>query len=194
MNLCRCGGGGVVAIVLGSAIALASAGAFTQDGGDAARQDPASRGEPQRQDGGGMPDLVAGLRATPGCLGVDAGQFSSGKQSIFAWFESKQAVIDWYNSDMHRSTMRNLSPMLGGGSPLKHVPDDAGPILVIASLTMSDRPHFDDFPTLPISQISIELFSPLPGGAHLGGRLSPDTFEVPHMSDLTPPATGDGGG
>ena len=35
----------------------------------------------------GLPDLVGALKATPGVLGVDAGQMISGKQVIFAWFE-----------------------------------------------------------------------------------------------------------
>jgi len=35
---------------------------------------------------GGLPDLVGALKATPGVLGVDAGQMISGKQVIFAWF------------------------------------------------------------------------------------------------------------
>src|SRR5215470_5027651 len=53
----------------------------------------------------GMPDLIGVLRATPGVLGVDAGQMMSGKQVIFAWFENKQAVLKWYYSDAHQALM-----------------------------------------------------------------------------------------
>ena len=35
----------------------------------------------------GLPDLVGMLKATPGCLGVDAARTLNGKQVIFAWFE-----------------------------------------------------------------------------------------------------------
>src|SRR5262245_39549935 len=44
---------------------------------------------------GGL-DLVKGLKETPGCLGVETARTSSGKNVIFAWFEGKEAVIDWY--------------------------------------------------------------------------------------------------
>ena len=70
------------------------------------------------------------------------------------------------------------------GEPLAHVPDDQGPIMVIATITPSDTPEIEGFP-VPISQISIELFAPLPGGAHVNGRLAPEAFEVEHMRDLT---------
>src|SRR5215831_4668033 len=37
----------------------------------------------------GATDLIGALKATPGVLGVDAGQMMSGKQVIFEWFENK---------------------------------------------------------------------------------------------------------
>jgi len=39
---------------------------------------------------------------------------------------------------------------------------------------------------IPFSQISIELFSPLPGGAFVKERLAPEKFRVEHMRDMTP--------
>src|SRR5216110_2738753 len=60
----------------------------------------------------GLPDLVAGLKATPGCLGVETARTASGKQVIFAWFENKSAVLKWYYSDTHVALMQQLS---GGG-------------------------------------------------------------------------------
>src|SRR5205085_6573459 len=59
--------------------------------------------------GGGIPDLIGPLKATPGVLGVEAAQTISGKQVIFAWFENKQAVMNWYNSDVHRRLMNGFS-------------------------------------------------------------------------------------
>src|SRR5438034_5052414 len=47
----------------------------------------------------GFPDLVGLLKATPGVIGVDAARTMSGKQVIFAWFENKKAVLNWYYSD-----------------------------------------------------------------------------------------------
>src|SRR4051812_12905815 len=86
---------------------------------------------------GGLPDLVGALKATPGVLGVDAGQMISGKQVIFAWFENKQAVLNWYNSDVHRRLMNRFSsgPRRPDG-PLAGIKEDSGPILTIASITM----------------------------------------------------------
>ena len=155
-----------------------------------ARSEPTQEPQqpPARAPGTQMPDLPAGILATPGCLGVETGRMASGKQSIFAWFESKAAVRKWYYSEMHQGVMEAISPGIEiEHGPLEHVADDEGPILVIATLTMSDEPHFKEMPELPISQISIELYKPLPGGAYLGGRLAPDTVKVEHMEGLAPP-------
>lgn len=145
---------------------------------------PQSASQPaaQQPDMGDM--LVKGLLATPGCLAADIAQWDSGRTSVVGWFESKQAVIAWYDSGLHH---RLMQPM-GGGSPepLAHIPDDQGPIMVMATITPSARPEIEGFP-MPISQVSIELFAPLPGGAHLNGRLAPDTFPVEHMRDLSNP-------
>ena len=74
---------------------------------------------------GGLPDLVGALKATPGVLGVDAAQTLSGKQVIFAWFENKQAVLNWYNA-MH--VLMNGSAAAGGvRTPLAGIKND-GPI------------------------------------------------------------------
>src|SRR5215471_6937399 len=61
------------------------------------------------QNPGGFPDLVGGLKATPGVLGVDTARTSSGKMVIFAWFENKKAVLNWYYSDMHQALVKKYS-------------------------------------------------------------------------------------
>ncbi|MCA9297383.1 MAG: hypothetical protein KC983_12720 [Phycisphaerales bacterium] len=127
--------------------------------------------------------LVQGLKNTPGCLAVDLGSFESGKQSIFAWFENKAAVKAWYYSRTHMGVMNMVMGDDEAPPPLAYVDED-GPILVIASITPSADPKLKGFP-MPIDQISIELFRALPGGAHVNGRLSPETFIVPHMRDYT---------
>lgn len=137
--------------------------------------------------------LIQGLLQTPGCLGVDAGQMRSGKNSIFAWFENKAAVERWYYSDVHQRMMHAAvppDPNAEPSKPLEYVTDENVPIMVIASITFADKPMFKEM-KLPISQISIELFTALPGGAALGGRLSPPAFKVPHMQLIDEPTAPD---
>ncbi len=143
-----------------------------------------ARGHPQ-QNPQGLPDLVSGLKAVPGCLGVETARTASGKNVIFAWFEDKKAVLRWYYSDMHQGVMKMLLADRKPDTPLQGVPDDIGPVLVIASLTMSDRPQFEGV-SMPISQISIELYKPVTGGIFLGSRFAPASLKVPGMKDYTP--------
>ena len=131
--------------------------------------------------------LIQGLRSTPGCLGVDAGRWQSGKSTIVGWFENKEAVVRWYYTEGHQGVMDSLTADGSGSKPLAQVADDTGPIMVMASLVFTDEPKFEGL-DLPVSQISIELFQPLPGGAFLGERLAPEAFKVPHMRDFTPRA------
>ena len=134
---------------------------------------------------GGMPDLVASLKATPGVLGVDAGQMVSRKQVIFAWFENKQAVLNWFYSDTHQTVMRMYTPGASSGrKPLADIADASGPILAIASLTMAEKAQVAGV-QLPVSQIAIELYAPLPGGLAAGGRFAPATVKVPGLLETT---------
>lgn len=147
--------------------------------------------------GGGGADmgemLISGLKSTKGCLGVDAGQMMSGKNSIFAWFENKAAAMAWYHSPVHRRVMAmtgvNAADL--GHEPMAHVPDDV-PLMVIASITMAQDGEAIEGIPMPVSQISIEMFQALPGGAHVNGRLSPKEFEVKHMRDYTGAGAGAG--
>jgi hypothetical protein len=139
---------------------------------------------------GGLPDLIGPLKATPGVLGVDAGQTMSGKQVIFAWFENKQAVLNWYNSDVHRRLMNGFS----SGSrrpdgPLAGIKDDSGPILCIASITIDMAAAKSGDLKGATSQIAIELYAPLPGGLAAGGRFAPSTVKVPGLIEVPIAAT-----
>ena len=133
----------------------------------------------------GMPDLVGALKATPGVLGVDAGQMLSGKQVIFAWFENKEAVMNWYNSDVHRKLMNGFS---SGGrrpdGPLAGIKDDSGPILTIASITMDPAAMKSGDYKSATRQIAIELYAPLPGGLAAGGRFAPSSMKVPGLIEV----------
>jgi hypothetical protein len=141
----------------------------------------------------GMPDLVAMLKSTPGCLGVEAARTAGGKQVLFAWFENKQAVLNWFYSPGHQQLMKMFSP--GGSSgrkPLAEIADNSGPIMAIASLTMTDKPQVGGV-QLPVSQIAIELYAPLPGGLAAGGRFAPATVKVSGLMEVPAepvPATG----
>ena len=142
-------------------------------------------GHPQQQRPQGFPDLVGGLKAVPGCLGVETARTASGKNVIFAWFEDKKAVLNWYYSDTHQHAMRMLVGDQKPDPPLQGVPDDIGPILVIASVTMSDKPKFEGV-SMPLSQISIEVYKPVTGGIFLGSRFAPPGLKVSGMKDYTP--------
>ena len=127
----------------------------------------------------GFPDVVAGLKATPGCIGVEVARTPGGKNVVFAWFENKDAVLKWYYSDMHQGAMNKFFPG-DRRKPLAFVEGD-GPILTIASITVAEKPGVGG---LPISQIAIELYRPLSGGIALGGRFAPEALKVPHMQVL----------
>ena len=173
--------------------AIMSAGAFAL-----VQQTTKSPQPPAHQDGSspppptpgmqGFPDLVSGLKQTPGCLGVEVARTVSGKDVIFAWFKDKKAVEAWYDSDVHQQAMNMFFPG-EHGRPLANVPDDIGPIMAIASITMSDKRSFSET-TLPVSQIAIELYSPVTGGLFLGSRFAPEALMVKGMHDYTPKAPG----
>ena len=126
--------------------------------------------------------LPEAIKATPGCLGVETAQTSSGKMVIFAWFENKKAALAWYYSQTHQMLVK-----MGGGAarprgPMADVPDDGKPIMAIASIVLA-RPQ-DGIPQKglpPVSQIAIELYTPLPGGLALGGRFAPMSVNVPGL-------------
>jgi hypothetical protein len=126
-----------------------------------------------------FPALVIELKATPGCLGVETARTDGGKDVILAWFEDKKAALRWFHSDAHRQVMKSFFPnhTPGAREPLKDVPDDGVPILTIATMTMSDKPQLPGA-SQPISQISIELYSPLGEGLALGGRLAPEAMKT----------------
>src|SRR5262245_28124662 len=86
-------------------------------------QQPKTEQPPKKEakkDKGQQPfgNLVADLKASPGCLGVEVARTESGKQVIFAWFEDKEALLKWYHSDTHRALMKDFFPDQKYGQPL----------------------------------------------------------------------------
>ncbi|MEM1186214.1 MAG: hypothetical protein AAGI53_14585 [Planctomycetota bacterium] len=120
--------------------------------------------------------LIEGLMSVEGCEGVRNAEFDGGQSSILAWFRDREALSEWYYHPVHQRFTFGNRPKQGPGSPMYHVPEDV-PVLVIASIT----PKADAQNPLDVDQISIELFTPLPGGAMLGGRMTPMSIHVPHM-------------
>ena len=126
----------------------------------------------------GFPSVVGALRAAPGCLGVDTGETASGRRVIFAWFEGKRALVDWYYSDAHQDAMRRVFPGARfDREPLPDLPESAGPILAIVSVKF-------DATTSAIASIGIELYGPLPGGVAVGGRFAPAGVKVPGLREI----------
>src|SRR5947207_5246918 len=117
----------------------------------ACAQDQAKPAQPQ-----GFPDLVAGLKAEPGCLGVETARTDSGKQVIFAWFKDKAAAMHWYGSQMHQDVMNKFLPSTNRREPMSLIKDNSGPIMVIASITPNEKAKVGQ---MPISQIAIELYA-----------------------------------
>ena len=167
---------GVAAFV--SALALVVLG-----GGPAAcpaADPPAKEGpkEPAKGKDAAVPDLVGALKASPGCLGVETARTASGKSVIFAWFEDKKSALKWYYSDTHQEVMKRFLPdFKREGKPLASVPDNSGPIMVVASITLTG-PQTKENP-LPFKQIAIEVYQPLGEGLNIGGRFAPEGMKVP---------------
>jgi hypothetical protein len=137
--------------------------------------------EPQARDkakDAGFPDLVAALKATPGCLGVETAKTGGGKEVIFAWFEDKKAALKWYYSDTHQAVMKRFFPgRKRSDHPLADVAEDSGPIMAVASVTLNEKSTNEN--PLPFKQIAIELYQPVGGGLSIGGRFAPDKMKAP---------------
>ena len=133
----------------------------------------------------GFPDLVSGIKSTPGVLGVETAITPSNMQVIFAWFEDRTAALAWYYSEMHQLAQNRFLPDRQPHEPLAHLKEHSGPILAIASLTWAEESQHEGM-ELNVSQIAIELYAPLPGGVYVGGRFAPASMKVDHMRDYTP--------
>ena len=179
-------------------VALTGTLALTAATYHALADDPAPAGQGQEAQAANPLDkmgqqMLAALHATEGCLGTETAQTTSGKLVIFAWFENAEAARDWYHSRAHRGAMnifmRGQAPQ---GEPLEFVEDEEAPVMVIASLTPADAEFVEQF-RLPISQIAIEMYTPLPGGTAVNGRFAPAALAVPHLDNITmgPPPAGD---
>jgi hypothetical protein len=155
-------------------------------------QDESAKPKPsQGRDMFGGINLIKSLKESPGCIGVDAAQTMSGKQVIFAWFENKKAVMAWYGGAAHTQMMKLMPAPTH--PPLIHVKNEKMPIMVVAALTPAKS--VDPNVRLPVSQISIEMYTTVDGGFAYKGRFAPDSLKVKGMtvdygSDKTPQKEG----
>jgi len=132
---------------------------------------------------GGFPSVIKAVREAPGCLGVETGQTAGGRRVIFAWFEGKKALLDWYHSDVHQRAMHSVFPnQKFEREPLPDLAEDAGPILAIVSVKFAEEPA--PGVTAKIASIGIELYGPLPGGVAVGGRFAPEAVKVKGLREI----------
>lgn len=118
-------------------------------------------------------NLVAAMKSVQGCVGVETARTSTGKQVAFAWFVDKHALTRWYSTNLFRGVMKQI---FNGEQPADPATlKDGVPILMIASITLADKP---DGQSVVVSQMSVELYQPLSGGISVGGRFTPNSIEL----------------
>jgi len=145
---------------------------------------------------GGAPDigamLIKGLNDSPGCLKVITASTSAGTNTIIAWFENKAAVEEWYYSNTHSRVMNMVGSDPDTKKPMAHVKDENIPVMIMASITLAEKGVLPG--PMPVSQISIELYTPLDAGASINGRLMPEAIKLEHFNAISidPDAQPDG--
>jgi len=128
--------------------------------------------------------LVRAAKETPGFLGIETARTTNGTMVIFAWFENKKALVDWYKSDFHQRAMKSAFPNQNiSREPVPDIPEDTGSILALVTLKLSDGPSSAASP-IPIQKIGIELYTPLPDGVAVGRRFAPATIKVPGLREF----------
>jgi hypothetical protein len=134
--------------------------------------------------------LIKAVLASPGVLGVELGQTTKGKRVIFAWFENKKALVNWYKSDFHQRGVKWAFPNRKiDREPLPDMPENSGQILALVTLKFADKSTSNAAAAgvasrPPIESIGIELYTPLPGGVAVGGRFSPKSVRIPGLREI----------
>ena len=134
------------------------------------------------------PELVERLNIQPYLDGIEGylGKHhfvwkGENREALLTWFESGQAVLDWYFTNEHMDAVDAIltEPIERPDGPLAHLPEDAGPVLVVFYIAAEPEKPVPDGVTLPLRALSIEIYAPLPGGISLYERFSPKEFEIP---------------
>jgi len=136
--------------------------------------------QPQNLDIGQI--LFEGLANSEGCLKVMGADTSEGHNVIIAWFENKEAVETWYYSQTHTRVMKMVGSDPSHKKPMARVDDDDITVMVMASITFGGEQVIPG--PMPVSQISIELYTPLDAGASVNGRLMPESIQLEHFRTI----------
>ena len=151
---------------------------------DALAQAPAAQARPDGARTNRFPNVIGALKEAPGCLGVEVAQTPDGRRIIFAWFDGKKSLVDWYYSDPHQAAMKAVfRGQVGEREPLPDLASDVGPVLAIVSVKFAGAPGADAAPP-SMASIGIELYGPLPGGIAVGGRFAPTAVKVRGLREL----------
>lgn len=104
---------------------------------------------------------------------------------IFAWFEDKKAIVDWYKSDFHQRAMKAAFPnRTSGREPLPDVRSGKRRSYPRARQLEAFRRTADCSDAGLMQQIGIELYTPLPDGVVVGGRFAPAAVKVPGLREI----------
>lgn len=131
--------------------------------------------------------IASDIAKTPGCQGVRNLETTDGMKIYFVWFENKKSALAWYESGFHQSALALVKESFPGQAihkPLRHVKQKDGPILVVAALTHKDRAKAKPG-EFPFTQLSMEMYKPLPGGMSFGGRFAPADVSIPKITEYT---------
>jgi hypothetical protein len=146
--------------------------------------------EPHPGEPGFGEQLARAVLASPGALGIETGRTVKGRLVIFAWFENKKALVDWYQSDFHTKAVKWAFPnQTFDREPLPNTPENSGQILALVTMKFADQPPpgaaTAGTPSRPaIESIGIELYTPVPGGVAVGGRFAPKSVKVPALREI----------
>lgn len=136
----------------------------------------------QEQDKDRAAELFANV---PGCLGARSFE-QNGVQISFVWFENRDAVVDWCESQKHMSTAETVlkiaDPDLEMREPMEASPDEQGPFLVIVTV----KPKTERGAGFPLEQLSMEIYKPVDGGMFVGDRFAPQEFKVKGLREIVP--------
>lgn len=115
-------------------------------------------------------EMVAAMKAMPGCLGVELANTQSGKRVIMAWFENKAALKAWYDHEVHRKAMDTVELAAEGDQrePLDGVREDSGPLLAVAAMVVGPKGQ----------DLSIEVYEATAAGANWGNFASAKVHEL----------------
>jgi hypothetical protein len=128
--------------------------------------------------------LIQAARQSPGCLGIETGRTTNGTLVVFAWFENKKALVDWYKSDFHQWAMMAAFPnQTFNREPVPDMPENSGQILALVTLKPAGARPTAAAP-VPIEKIGIEFYTPLPDGVAVGGRFAPNAVRVPGLREF----------